>query len=497
MALLERYLLWPYADNAALVSIQNFYLPIAGHILGYHLQPHAKLDLEASFQPVLDYLQAKQVSQRWLDMAHRAHSRFRHFLHQERGLAQLPNTLQDLTPRLKRYQKGLPDWLVYQLCQYQQIRQANWRPSRMKGAIINFWRSHTQLWRWLFANYGDEIESVNDIQRRHLHAFIDDELEAGYGVKTINLDIRAFQATLRFLQEREYDVPQALLRQADLREPADLPRFLTDEQMARLQAAVEQRVVAANTPARQRNALLDRAMFYLLWQAGLRGAELMDLELKDLSLTNQQLVIRGGKGLKDRTLYLTERICTTLKAYLAKRGTGTTDHLFLYRHAPLGDEFVRNRMKAAGKQANVKVTPHMLRHTFATQLVNAGCPITTIQALMGHKRLSTTLIHTQIHNETVAEDYFAAMEMVEQRLEDQLPPEKDVEDLPSNGATEHLLTLVNGLQKGPLTNTQQVLLTELQQGLAALAIGTNGTATPLVVNEPWAMEWPLVAQPSS
>ncbi|MCA9941874.1 MAG: tyrosine-type recombinase/integrase [Ardenticatenaceae bacterium] len=485
VALLERYLLWLYADNASLVSIQNFYLPIAGHILGYHLQPHPTLDLEEGFQPVLDYLQAKQVSQRWLDMAHRAHNRFRRFMHQERGLAQLPDTLQDLSPRLKRYQDGLPDWLVHQLCQYQQIRQANWRPSRIKGAIINFWRSHTQLWRWMFANYGDEIESVSDIQRRHIYAFIDDELEAGYGIRTINLDIRAFQATLRFLQEREYEVPQALLRQAGLREPADLPRFLTDEQIARLQAAIERRVTAANTPARQRNALLDRALFYLLWQAGLRGAELKDLELKDLSLANQQLMVRGGKGLKDRTLYLTDRICLALKAYLAQRGTGYTDHLFLYRHEPMKAELVRNRIKAAGKRAGVKVTPHMLRHTFGTQLVNAGCTITTIQALLGHKRLSTTLIYSQIHNQTVAEDYFTAMEKVEQRLAEQLPPpQQDGESSLSNGTTSHLLTLVDGLNQDPLTDSQQALVTELQQGLAALVQGTNGAAKPLLVNEP-------------
>lgn len=486
VALLERYLLWLYADNASLVSIQSFYLPLAGHILGYHLAPHTKLDLDAGFKPVLDYLQAKQVSQRWLEMVYHALNRFRRFLHQERGVAQLPETLHDLSPRLKRYQEGLPDWLIHQLCQYQQIRQANWRPSRMKGAIINFWRSHTQLWRWLFAHYPDELKSVSDIQRCHLHAFIDDKLEAGYGVKTINLDIRAFQATLRFLQEREYEVPQALLRQAGLREPADLPRFLTDEQVARLQVDIEQKLTAANTPARQRNALLDRAMFYLLWQAGLRGAELMDLELKDLSLTNQQLTVRGGKGLKDRTLYLTDRICAMLKAYLAQRGSGVTDHLFLYRHAPLGVELVRNRMKAAGERAGVKVTPHMLRHTFATQLVNVGCPITTIQALMGHKRLSTTLIYTQIHNETVAEDYFAAMEMVEQRLVNQLPSEKEVEVSPINGTTSHLLTLVDGLNQEPLSNSQQALLSELQQGLMTLAGTGSGTEIMLenaVVNE--------------
>lgn len=451
------------------------------------MQPHTTLDLEAGFKPVLDYLQAKQVSQRWLKMAHHAFNRFRRFLHQERGVAQLPDTLQDLTPRLKRYQAGLPGWLVHQLCQYQQIRQANWRPSRLKGAIINFWRSHTQLWRWLFANYENEITGVGDIQRRHLFAFIDDELEAGYGIRTINLDIRAFQATLRFLQEREYEVPQALLRQAGLREPADLPRFLTDEQTTRLQAEIKRRVTAANTPAKLRNALLDRALFYLLWQAGLRGAELKDLELKELSLANQQLTVRGGKGLKDRTLYLTDRICAVLKDYLTKRGTGTTDHLFLYRHAPLGAELVRNRMKAAGKRAGVKVTPHMLRHTFATQLVNAGCPITTIQALMGHKRLSTTLIYTQIHNQTVAEDYFAAMAQVELRLVNQLPPlEQSVESSLPNGTTSHLLTLVDCLNQEPLSKSQQVLLTELQQGLATLAGTVSGTDMMLnktVVNE--------------
>lgn len=116
---------------------------------------------------------------------------------------------------------------------------------------------------------------------------------------------------------------------------------------------------------------------------------------------------------------------------------------------------------------------------------------------MGHKRLSTTLIYAQIHNETVAEDYFTAMEQAELRLVNQLPQEKDVEDLPSNGATSRLLTLVNGLQKDPLTANQQVLLFELQQGLAALLKGTNGTFNPLVVNEPWALDLPLVAQPSS
>ena len=64
----------------------------------------------------------------------------------------------------------------------------------------------------------------------------------------------------------------------------------------------------------------------------------------------------------------------------------------------------------------VKVYPHRLRHTCATQLLNAGCRITSIQRFLGHKRLNTTMIYARAHDQTVADDYFAAMERVEQRL---------------------------------------------------------------------------------
>ena len=65
----------------------------------------------------------------------------------------------------------------------------------------------------------------------------------------------------------------------------------------------------------------------------------------------------------------------------------------------------------------MKVFPHRLRHTCATQLLNAGCRVTSIQRFLGHKELSSTMIYARAHDQTVAEDYFAAMERVEQRLE--------------------------------------------------------------------------------
>ncbi|MCB8920670.1 MAG: site-specific integrase [Ardenticatenaceae bacterium] len=121
------------------------------------------------------------------------------------------------------------------------------------------------------------------------------------------------------------------------------------------------------------------------------------------------------------------------------------------------------------------MTPHMLRHTFGMQLVNAGCQITTIQALLGHKRINTTLTYARVHDRTVAEDYFAAMEMVEQRLVHQLPPPPGAEANRENGTTTsnaaipHLLTLATTLQTAQLPDEQQAVVAALQAGLAALA----------------------------
>lgn len=83
------------------------------------------------------------------------------------------------------------------------------------------------------------------------------------------------------------------------------------------------------------------------------------------------------------------------------------------RHAALKKDLLRSRIKALGQQAGVAVTPHQLRHTFATQLLNAGCRITSIQHLLGHRDLSSTLVYARVHDHTLAADYFEAMWRVE------------------------------------------------------------------------------------
>ena len=479
VTLFERYLAWLVADGAGHSCITNYYLPVAGHVLGYHLRPHEQMDLDTDLEPVMAYLRAQQLGERWLVMGRHALTRFRRFMQAERGLTGQPVVFKQAD--VSGYHEGLPDWLIEQLTQFQHIRQANWRPARLNEAILRFWSGHTRLWRWLLAHY--PIQEIGDIKRAHVFAYIDERLAAGYSAKGVNQDLRAFQATLRFLQERDLAVPQALLRLSGLKEPDSLPRFLTDEQVGRLRDEMERQVQEAKTETGQRNALLNRAAFYLLWQGGLRLGEAEELRLDDLNistgsmqvLSHKQLVIRQGKGRKDRAVYLTDKAVVALQSYLTVRGDGPTDHVFLYRHRPVNKDFIRGRIKAAGERTGVKVTPHQLRHTYATQLVNAGCKITTIQALLGHKHLNTTLTYARVHDQTVAEDYFTAMSVVEKRLEPHLPrlsgseAERSNSAPGENGTSQHqLLLLVEALQAGPLNETQQAAVTELQHSLEAI-----------------------------
>jgi len=115
-------------------------------------------------------------------------------------------------------------------------------------------------------------------------------------------------------------------------------------------------------------------------------------------------------------VYLTDTTVHALRAYLAVRGIGPSDHVFLYRNEALKKDLARSRIKDAGKRVGVKVYPHKLRHTTATQLLNSGCPVTSIQKLLGHKKLNTTMVYARAYDATVEADYFAAMGRIEQRL---------------------------------------------------------------------------------
>lgn len=411
IAVLERYRGWLSGGGTSQGVIRTYHIPMAGHALSLNHKPSKELDLDRDLQKAMDYILAKGHGQDWNDACRLSLAKFRRFLLHERGQVECKVTPFKPAP----HTAGLPNWLVEELTHFQRIRQRNWRPARLEENIRRFWSGHLRVWRFLVERCG--VRELSDVRRKHLYDYAGYRLDLGRSVSLTNADLRDFQGFMRFLQEEEYAVPQALLRLHGLKQPDRLPRSLTDEQVRLLRDDFEVRVSRAEQPHQMRDALLDRAVFHLFWQSGLRLGELEELRLEDLDLSGRKLSVRNGKGMKDRTVYLTDTTVRALSAYLAVRGVGPTDHVFLYRNEALRKDLAHTRIKDAGKRVGVKVYPHRLRHTTATQLLNAGCPVTSIQKFLGHKKLNTTMVYARAYDATVEADYFTAMGRIEQRLE--------------------------------------------------------------------------------
>lgn len=409
--LLERYVDWLKEGGASESVIHTIYVPMAGHVLGLFMKPHAELDLDNDLAPALAYVQAKVVGAEWVKISRSSLQRFRRFVLNQRGQVEIKRR----PYRPEPHTEGLPAWLVEELMRFQRLMQCNWRDARLEENITRFWSGHLRVWRYLCDECG--VRELADVRRKQLYDYAARRLSQGKAVSTTNADLSNFHSFLTFLQEQSYSVPQALLRIRKLKEPERLPRHLTDEQVRLLWIDLEDRAAQAKNIKERRDALLDRAIFYLLWQSGLRRGEVEELRLEDLDLPGRKLSVRNGKGHKDRTVYLTEATIRALKAYLEMRGPGPTDHVFLYRNQPLSKDLIHGRLRAAGERTAVYVTAHRLRHTCGTQLLNSGCPVTSIQKIMGHKKLNTTMIYARAHDLTVEADYFAAISRVEERLE--------------------------------------------------------------------------------
>lgn len=459
VAILEHYGDWLAGGGHSENVIRTIYIPMAGHVLGLFLKPYTQLNLDEDLSPALEYVKAKDVGPDWADVCRVSLEKFRRFLLNERG---------QLESRIKPFQialhtQGLPDWLVIELERFQHIRQRNWRTARLENSIYRFWCGYLRTWRFLVERCG--VKELSDLRRSMLYDYAADRLQSGHSVSGANGDLREFHSFMIFLQDQGYAVPQSMLRIPGLKQPDRLPKYLTDEQVKALRDDFEAQVSQAKFASQRRDALLSRACFYLLWQSGLRRGEVEELRLEDLDLEGRKLTVRRGKGFIDRTVFLTDTAVGALRAYLAVRGMGPTDHVFLYRNQPLSKDLIHGRLKAAGERVGVDVHAHRLRHTCATQLINAGCRVTSIQKFLGHKKLNSTMIYAKVYDKTVAEDYYTAMKQVEKRLALVEEPENEISTPVGENERAELLKLADQLAEPELSNELRLDLVLLMRAL--------------------------------
>lgn len=145
----------------------------------------------------------------------------------------------------------------------------------------------------------------------------------------------------------------------------------------------------------QTENLKHRLIIKLLYSSGLRLQELIDLKRKDIDFERNVLNVRKGKGKKDRITIISESLKLDLLKYYSNN-LFKTEYVFEGRNGKYTKKSVQKVLDEAGKRVMIKIHPHMLRHSFATHLLEHGTDIRHIQKLLGHSDLKTTEIYTHV-----------------------------------------------------------------------------------------------------
>jgi site-specific recombinase XerD len=250
-------------------------------------------------------------------------------------------------------------------------------------------------------------EPIEQVSSRSVLAFIDHLLAKRLSPKTINCYLDSIRGFYDYLiNEEAVGMVNPVKRGYVLRLARPLPRYLRDEEVARL-------FVVIDHPR-------DRAMFMLMLRCGLRVEEVAQLSLSALDLPRSQLFVYHGKGAKDRVVYLSHDAQQALVDYLKIRAFSKAKRLFLVdkgrcKENPISVRAIQKRMEHYARKAGLKVSCHQLRHTMATQLLNADADLVTIQDLLGHSRIKTTQRYCQVSNLKVQRDYHKAITRVMER----------------------------------------------------------------------------------
>ena len=210
--------------------------------------------------------------------------------------------------------------------------------------------------------------------------------------------IRVFYNYLKYEEKIKLHNPVAA--NCRLRVPKPLPRALREEQVDQLFEVIKSK--------------RDWAMFRLMLRCGLRVEEVANLSLGDIDLKQRRIMVLDGKGGKDRVVYISDDAADGLIAYLKLRSDRRVKKVFLvekgdYKGRPISVRGIQKRMEYYARKTGLKISCHHLRHTMATQLLNADAEVASIQDLLGHNWISTTERYCKVSNVKVKRDYFNAM----------------------------------------------------------------------------------------
>ena len=260
---------------------------------------------------------------------------------------------------------------------------------------------------------------LNQVGRKDLEAFVEHEQDRGLKIVSVSNRLGSLYAFLRYLIEHDLADAGLLTRKIKLKVPDALPRAMDPDDVKCLLAVLDE--------------VRNRAMILLLLRSGMRIGELLNTKVIDVHLADKKIMIyEGEKNRKGRAVCISDDACQALDDWLQKRDA-QKEYLFYAqgRHS-MSYNNARVIFKKYLKQAGLEhkdYALHCLRHSFATELLNAGMHIECLQQLLGHSSNEMTLRYARLSDKTREHEYFKAMAIIEgepidepDQRDHQLPP---------------------------------------------------------------------------
>lgn len=263
----------------------------------------------------------------------------------------------------------------------------------------------TDLYMFLEYLNENDIKTYKNIDYQKIRDYISYLYELDYNNKTICRHISAIRSFFKYLKINNYidDNPCTLVSNPKL--DKRLPKYLNFEEIEKLLNAFDN-----NNYLGLRNSLI----LELLYSTGIRVSEITNIKLKDISLSNKTIII-DGKGNKQRIVYFGNICLNLLKKYIDSSypilNKDNSDYLLLSKTGKkINEREIRKVVDDASSIAGIKIkiSPHVLRHTFATHMLIEGADLRSVQELLGHENLSTTQVYTHLTNEKIRNVYLNA-----------------------------------------------------------------------------------------
>ena len=247
------------------------------------------------------------------------------------------------------------------------------------------------------------IDQLQAITREHVASFVEREQDRGLSPNTVSTQLRCLYAFINFLIDRDVLHPDLLKRKLRIKVPDALPRAIDPVDIKQLLAVVKK-------PR-------DRALVLTLLRTGMRIGELLSTRVEDLNLREHFIqIIEAQKNRVGRIVYLSDDARRALKKWLNTRRRQSDFIFYGNCGRPLSYAAARLRFNAYLQKSGLVhkgYTLHCLRHTFATELLNAGMPLQCLQELLGHSCIEMTRRYARLTDNTRREQYYKAMAIIE------------------------------------------------------------------------------------